>query len=250
MQAVLYVCHGSRVKEANEQARFFTEQAMKLVNAPIQEVCYLELAAPSIAQGFATCITKGATRIAVVPVLLLTAVHAKEDIPNELLYVKRQYPNVTVTYGKPFGVHNSIIDILLERIDVNQAGEGARVLLVGRGSSDTDVKRDMKQIAQLLEEAHPFQSVEICFLAAAEPRFEEAIKTAAATQTQLFVVPYLLFTGLLMKGMEREVQRYGNHVVLCSYLGYHTHLQQILAERANETIRGEAFVSNYSPYGR
>ncbi|MDG4656859.1 sirohydrochlorin chelatase [Ectobacillus antri] len=250
MQAVLYVCHGSRVKEANEQARFFTEQAMKLVDAPIQEVCYLELAAPSIAQGFATCVTKGATRIAVVPVLLLTAVHAKEDIPNELLHVKEQYPNVTVTYGRPFGVHSSIIDILLERIDVNQAGEGARVLLVGRGSSDADVKRDMKQIAQLLKEAHPFQSVEICFLAAAEPRFEEALRTAATMQTQLFVVPYLLFTGLLMKGMEREVRRYGNHVVLCSYLGYHAHLQRILAERVSEAIRGEAFVSDYSAYGR
>jgi sirohydrochlorin ferrochelatase len=247
MQAVLYVCHGSRVKEACEQARFFVAQSMEKVAAPIQEVCFLELASPSIAEGFASCVDKGATSIAVVPVLLLTAAHAKVDIPQELQAVQRQYPHVSITYGQPFGVHEQIIPILLERIGMKNIGEDAMVLLVGRGSSDPDVKRDMKRIAALLQAAHPFQKVDICFLAAAEPNFEEGIQGALLHgHKQVFVVPYLLFTGILMKGMERTVRRFAREeLILCSYLGYHPNLQTVLSERAEEAIRSEVYVSHY-----
>lgn len=252
MQAVLYVCHGSRVKEACEQARFFVTQCMEKVDAPIQEVCFLELAEPSIAEGFAACVEKGATHIAVVPVLLLTAAHAKEDIPQELQAVQREYPHIAVTYGQPFGVHEQIIPILLERIKQERIGEDAMVLLVGRGSSDPDVKRDMRQIADLLQAFYPFQKVDICFLAAVDPNFEEGLaKSLTYGYKQVFVVPYLLFTGILMKGMERTIRRFGREeLILCSYLGYHPNLQNVLAERAAEAIKGEVYVSDYAAYRR
>ncbi|GAA3327727.1 hypothetical protein GCM10020331_068830 [Ectobacillus funiculus] len=95
--------------------------------------------------------------------LLLTAAHAKEDIPNELAEVKQNYPDVTLTYGEPFGVHDEIVSILLERIGKERIAEDAMVLLVGRGSSDPDVKRDMGNIASRLQHTYPFQKVDICF---------------------------------------------------------------------------------------
>ncbi|MFX3625231.1 MAG: sirohydrochlorin chelatase [Ectobacillus sp.] len=250
MQAVLYVCHGSRMKEACEQARFFVNECMKQVDAPIQEVCFLELAAPSIAQGFRACIEKGASRIAVVPVLLLAAAHAKQDIPAELGKLQKQYPHIHVTYGEPFGVHESIIPILLERIEEKRIGDNAMVLLVGRGSSDPDVKRDMQQIADLLQESYPFQTVEVSFLAAAHPTFEEGLHRALSYgYKQIFVVPYLLFTGILMRGMEKTIRKLDRkELILCPYLGYHSNLQRVLAQRADEAIRSDGYVSHFSTH--
>lgn len=247
MQAVLYICHGSRVKEACEQARFFVSQAMADVDVPIQEVCFLELAEPSIEAGFRACVEKGATRIAAVPVLLLTAAHAKEDIPNELAEVKPHYPSVTLTYGKPFGIHDEIVSILLERIGQERISDDAMVLLVGRGSSDPDVKRDMTEIASRLQHTYPFQKVAICFLAAAEPTFEQGLEMALASgHKQVFVVPYLLFTGILMKTMERTIKKLGREeLILCDYLGYHPNLRKVLAARVQEALEGEEYVPTH-----
>ena len=41
MKAVLYICHGSRIREANEQAISFIQQIMKRVDMPIQEISFL-----------------------------------------------------------------------------------------------------------------------------------------------------------------------------------------------------------------
>ncbi|MCP8968671.1 sirohydrochlorin chelatase [Ectobacillus ponti] len=245
MQAVLYICHGSRVKEAGEQARFFAERCMEKVDAPIQEVCFLELTEPSIEEGFRRCVERGATTVAAVPVLLLTAAHAKEDIPQELEKVRLEHPHIPLTYGRPLGVHQDIVSILLERIGPERIGEDAMALLVGRGSSDPDVKRDFRQIADLLQETHPFQRVDVSYLAAAEPTFEQGLAAARETShQQIFVVPYLLFTGLLMKGMERTIRKLADErIILCEYLGYHDKLERVMVERVREAIDSEPVTS-------
>ena len=142
MDAVLYVCHGSRVKKALIRQLLLLKD-VKNLDVPIQEVCFLELAYPTIEQGFEACIEQGATRIAIVPLLLLTAAHAKHDIPEEIHKVYERYPQVEVLYGEPFGVDERIVDILVERINETNVDkhEDSMVLLVGRGSSDPAVKR-------------------------------------------------------------------------------------------------------------
>ncbi|MDQ0176528.1 sirohydrochlorin chelatase [Bacillus chungangensis] len=238
MQAILYIGHGSRMKEAVRQAIEFIEHGKKAISIPIQEICFLELASPSIPEGIKRCAEQGATKIAIVPVLLLTAVHAKIDIPIEIQKAKALYPAIQFEYGKPFGVHSKIIESLLAKIYEKEIKikEDAMVLLVGRGSSDPDVKHNLAQIAQLLQQRYPFKKVSICFLTAAEPSFEEGLQLAIESRhEQVFVVPYLLFTGILMKSIERTVRQLKTgkqHFILCEYLGYHTNLQEVLIERA------------------
>lgn len=89
MQAILYVAHGSRVKAGVEQAKIFLKSVQQEIEIPIQEICFLELATPTIADGIASCINRGATAIAIVPILLLAAQHAKHDIPSEIDKAKK-----------------------------------------------------------------------------------------------------------------------------------------------------------------
>ncbi|MDR7072426.1 sirohydrochlorin chelatase [Fictibacillus barbaricus] len=242
MQALLLICHGSRLKEGSEQAKSFVQQCIESIDTPIKEICFLELAEPSIKEGFETCIKKGATKIAVVPVLLLSANHSKRDIPDELIKLRNQYPAVEITYGRPFGVHESISDLLWEKINnkVSSLKDTSHVLLIGRGSSDPDVKRDLELIAKQLRERYRVPQIQACFLTGSKPRFEDALTKIQEACDQVVIVPYLLFTGLLLKGINKTINEYKGHnekeIMICEALGYHPILRKVLETRINETL--------------
>lgn len=244
MQAVLYVSHGSRVKKGVSQATQFIESCMARVPLDIQEICYLELVDPDIAAGVIRCIERGATEIIVQPVLLLAAGHVKKDIPKEIEKVSKLYPEVTFIFSEPFGSDEKIIDILVERI-IEKGGEpfseDSMVLLVGRGSSDPDISDIFAEISGKLSEKG-MAPVNVAYLAACEPRFHVGLDMAKKTNYEkVFVVPYLMFTGILMKEMQATIETItSDHqtFVLCDSLGAHDNLIQVLTERI-ETCLGQ-----------
>ena len=84
MQAILYIGHGTRLAKGVAQCNTFIEQVKQRTPLSIQETAFLEIVEPSIEEGVKRCIEQGATKIAIIPLLLLTAHHAKLDIPKEL----------------------------------------------------------------------------------------------------------------------------------------------------------------------
>lgn len=242
MQAVLYIGHGSRVKEAAAEAVQFMEKTMELVDVPIQEYCFLELSKPDIFEGVKQCVERGATSIAVVPVLLLTAAHAKQDIPEELAVARKKYPKITFTYGRPLGVHDMIIDVLIEKVmEKEQITEEMDILLVGRGSSDQEQIRDINIIANRLYDRTGVHSVQTCYLAAAHPRFQKKVKEMEEKGAKhVVILPYLLFTGILMREILKTVKQLNlspeQKFTVCEYIGDHNNLCYLLKERVIETI--------------
>jgi sirohydrochlorin ferrochelatase len=250
MEAVLYICHGSRVQEASAQAISFVKKCMKTNGFQgIQEYSFLELSEPSIEEGFQKCVEKGATIIHVIPVLLLTAAHAKKDIPEVLEKLSLEYPHVQIKYGKPIGVHPQMVKIVADKIKstslYKNTNEEVLVILVGRGSSDPDVKRDLCQIAFLIEKQVDRIIVQDCYLTAAQPSFEEALQMAEhSSYRHVLVIPYLLFTGILMKSMEKTINKIKSidkEYVLAPYLGYDPLIAEILKERIDEMIVGNEY---------
>lgn len=241
MEAVLYVAHGTRVQKGIDEAIQFIDTVKQLVPTAIQEICFLELAEPSIIEGVRRCVTQGATHIAVVPILLLTANHAKEDIPAELAHAQQLFPTVSFTVGQPFGIHERLLDSLQQRLAHYKLEPHARIYLIGRGSSDPAPKRDLTEIAALLE-TRISRQVDVCFLYGVGPTFEE---TLAAIQqrndnTPIYIIPYLLFSGLLQHHIEKTIhslQFDTANVTLCAPLGYDENVQHVLAQRTYETLQ-------------
>ncbi|KOS63925.1 sirohydrochlorin chelatase [Lysinibacillus sp. FJAT-14222] len=233
MQAILYIAHGSRVKAGVEQAVTFLKSVQQEIDIPIQEICFLELAAPTIAEGINSCINRGATDIAVMPILLLAAQHAKHDIPSEMDQAKKQHPQVRFTYGEPLGVHELLIDTLQTRIlETRLPTNNANVLLIGRGSSDLAVKRDLAKIAARLRDKYAYEAVDTCFLYGMGPTFEEWLQQEKNRTNQVFIVPYLLFTGILRQSITKRLQDYENKsIILCESLGYDDNVRKVLVER-------------------
>lgn len=88
----------------------------------------MELAAPSIADGFAACVTDGATHVLVVPFFLGPGRHVTRDIPQLAAAAAEGHPGVTYEVRPHLGVHESMVDVILERsgIDIDspvQAGQ-------------------------------------------------------------------------------------------------------------------------------
>ncbi|MDV6377828.1 sirohydrochlorin chelatase [Sporosarcina sp. GW1-11] len=239
MRAILYICHGSRVKKGQQAALAFIEKTMETNAAPIQEACFLELAEPSIAEGVTRCIERGATEIVAIPFLLLRAGHANVDIPSELQEVMNNYPEIPVYYGDPIGVDPRMVDVLIERLHetTEVIPQDSTILLIGRGSSDPATKEDFSKTQRIFQEKTGLQHVSIGFLAACGPFFEDELtRLLEAKPTNLYILPYLLFTGILLKTIERTVKKLETTTAihLCPALGYDPAIHAILNERADE----------------
>ena len=253
MQAILYIGHGSRVQQGNKELLAFVDKAKKRnPHIKIQETCFIELASPTIQTSIDNCIRQGATQIAVVPVQLLCAGHAKQDIPKEIDQAKNRYPDVTFSYGKVMGVDPAMIDVLNARLEmgglatksqppVYEERESVSVLLVGRGSSDPDANSDLTKIARLLWETAPVREVATCYLAATHPTLDEGLEQMVeSAHPRVFVVPYLLFSGVLMRELRQKLDelsaRTDKQFILCPYLGFDDQLVDVLVDRVNALL--------------
>ncbi|MEK4386757.1 sirohydrochlorin chelatase [Solibacillus sp. FSL W7-1464] len=242
MKAILYVGHGTRLHKGVEEAVQFLDKTKSYVDVEIQETAFLELVEPNIVEGIANCVNQGATHISVVPILLLTAQHANEDIPAEIKIAKERFPHVNFTIGRTFGIHSALIETVYERIVEQQVpiNADAEVLLIGRGSSDNAVVKDMAIISEQLKVTYGFREVKSCFLYGAGPSFEQTLVELKTKHTkQVFIVPYLLFSGLLSVGIEKKILSLDfdpSSVILCSHLGYNEKVRNVLLERVQEVI--------------
>lgn len=250
MNAVLFVGHGSRDPEGNEEVRQFVRETAAQMKVPIIETCFLEFVEPTIMQGIDICIGKGATRVAVIPIILFSAGHAKIHIPAAIDEAKERYPHVEFTYGRPVGVHDKILDILISRIrDAGVRTEeelrDTAMLVIGRGSSDPDANSDLFKISRLLWERLRVKWVETAFIGVTAPLIEEGVdKCLKLGAKRVILVPYFLFTGVLINRMEQmitefEVRYAGHDFSMAPYFGFHPLLQQILIDRAREALQDE-----------
>ncbi|UZM98800.1 hypothetical protein OL548_31595 [Lysinibacillus sp. MHQ-1] len=88
--------------------------------------------------------------------------------------LKKLFPHILFSYGEPLGIHERIIDSLQARIlEKQQPKHEASVLLIGRGSSDPAVKRDLAEIAARLRMKYNYQTVDTCFLYGMGPSFDD-----------------------------------------------------------------------------
>lgn len=241
MEAILYICHGSKGREGRKQTVSFIKECISHNKTEIQEYGFLEWASPSIEEAFERCVSRGASNIKVIPLLLLTAAHAKRDIPEVLSKLNKKSPNITVQYGRPIGVHTKMIEIIAERLyeKCDHIPGTSCVLLAGRGSSDPDVKRDLSTIAEMVRQKIEVHSVVDCYLHGAVPSFSKALQKAVESEAEeIYIIPYLLFTGKLLISMKKTIRGIAKNttksIILCDSLGHHPNINWILKERMQE----------------
>jgi len=251
---LLLVGHGSRDTDGRDRLLEFAAVYQALDTSRPVIPCFLELTEPTIQDGVDQCVAQGYTDISVLPILLFAARHNKFDVTNELDRARLRHPQVTFHYGRHFGITPEIIRLWQDRLEeldtpaFNPQGiarEDTVLLFVGRGASDPDANGDVYKLARILWEGSRYHTVEICFIGITHPRLEEGFRRARLYQPKrIIVLPYFLFTGVLVKKIvditqQEQAQHPDITVTYLPEMGSHPRLMQILRAREIETQLGQ-----------
>jgi len=250
------VGHGSRDMQGRQGFLDFAHAYQGLDSSRPVVPCFLELTTPSIQEGVDQCVAQGYTEFSVLPILLFAARHNKFDVTNELDRAKARHPQIRFHYGRHFGITPAILELWHRRLaqldQPSQNGSMSSIprsetvlLVVGRGSSDPDANGDVYKLARLLWEGSGYKTVEICFIGITHPRLEEGFHRARLFQPKrIIVLPYFLFTGVLVKKIfditAQQQEQYPDISMTClPEMGIQPELLSVLREREIETQLGQ-----------
>ncbi|HYE06857.1 MAG TPA: CbiX/SirB N-terminal domain-containing protein [Planctomycetota bacterium] len=121
MPGLLLIDHGSRRAEANEQLSDMAARVRCLRPADPVVIAHLEVAEPTIAQGFAALVAAGAREVVALPYFLSDGRHSREDIPRELAAAAAAHPGVGWRVGAALGPHDLLATLLLLRAGLEPA---------------------------------------------------------------------------------------------------------------------------------
>ncbi|MBE9170493.1 sirohydrochlorin chelatase [Pleurocapsales cyanobacterium LEGE 06147] len=247
---LLMIGHGTRDEQGRQTFLEFAQIYQQLDDSRPVIPCFLELTKPTIQEGVDYCIERGYTEISALPILLFAARHNKFDVTNELDRAKKRHPQLKFYYGRHFGITPNIIDLWRKRLAQldepehnlqNIPRSETVILFVGRGSSDPDANGDVYKLARVLWEGSGYKTVETCFIGITHPRLQEGFERAYLYRPKrIIVLPYFLFTGILVKKIwasaAQQQEEYPDISFTClSEMGIQPQLIQVLRERELET---------------
>ncbi|MEU1413131.1 sirohydrochlorin chelatase [Streptomyces sp. NPDC049097] len=251
--ALLIAGHGTRDEAGAEAFRAFVrELELRRPDLPVAGG-FIELSAPPLGEAVSGLVERGVRRFAAVPLMLVSAGHAKGDIPAALAREKERHPGISYAYGRPLGPHPALLDVLERRLDEALGGTTRRpadrsdvtVLLVGRGSTDPDANAEVHKAARLLWEGRGYAGVETAFVSLAAPDVPSGLdRCAKLGARRIVVLPYFLFTGVLPDRVRRQAEGWADahpetEVRTADVIGPEPELLDLVMERYEEAVQGD-----------
>jgi len=114
--AVLLIAHGSRQPAANDDLHELAGRLTAEGAYPIVEACFLELAEPDIPTGGERCVSRGATRVLMIPYFLSAGVHLRRDLTAARDEMSRRHSDVEFLLGSPLGPHPLLDHLIAIRV--------------------------------------------------------------------------------------------------------------------------------------
>ena len=251
-ETILLVGHGSRAANGNREIEQFAQLWRERQPAWRIEVCFIEFAELLLDAGL-TRAAQAARRVIVVPLILNAAGHAKMEIPAHIAAARLRHPATEFVYARHLGAVEPVLHILerylkramlaLDAPDPKTTG----VILLGRGSSDRVANGEVAKMARWLHEETGHELVDIAFTGITHPRLETVVQRHSRIgMTQVFVLPYYLFTGTLIERIQRQVAHLRQQYPLIrfglgGYFGFEEEIFGLLDERVR-AARGDATV--------
>jgi sirohydrochlorin cobaltochelatase len=120
MRSILLIDHGSVRAEANHMLACMANLVQQMVGGDVLvHFAHMELAKPSIADGFAACVRDGATEVIAFPYMLSPGKHSTRDIPRMVAEAAAPYPTVAYRVTEAFGVSAELGMIIARRAGVD-----------------------------------------------------------------------------------------------------------------------------------
>ena len=114
--ALLLIDHGSTRDDANDLLPRVARMVREMSDFEIVCYAHMELAEPTIQQGFDTCVAAGATEVIVQPYFLGPGRHSVSDIPRMVAEAAAKYAGVSYRLTEPLGLDPKIGELILKRV--------------------------------------------------------------------------------------------------------------------------------------
>jgi sirohydrochlorin cobaltochelatase len=245
--ALLIVGHGSRDPRGAEEFHELVSLVRARAPMPV-EGGFIELSRPPISECVNNLRERGAREVSAVPLMLLAAGHAKDDVPATLAREKLTHPDLDFHYGRALGIRPELLELMDERISAvvpEEEKEGTAVLIVGRGSSDPDANSDLAKMARLYFEGRPYPLVETAFVSLAPPSVTEALERCRRLGARrVAVFSYFLFIGVLEERIREQSRNFAEdnpemEVRYAGYFGPDARVAALVMERYRESFEGD-----------
>jgi len=120
MRSILIIDHGSVKPEANHMLTCVANLLQHMVgDSVLVRHAHMELAEPSIAEGFAECVRAGATDVFAFPYMLSPGKHTTRDIPRLVGEAAKSFPGVTFRVSDAFGVTEQLAAVIAQRAGID-----------------------------------------------------------------------------------------------------------------------------------
>ena len=246
--AILIVGHGTRDPRGAEEFHELVDIVKRRSPGIAVEGGFIELSRPPISQCVDRLEEAGSREVAAVPLMLLAAGHAKDDIPATLVREGMAHPEMSFAYGRALGVRPELLELMDRRVSAvvpeEEKGE-TTVLVVGRGSSDPDANSDVAKISRLFYEGRPYAAVETAYVSMTPPDVTSALDRCRKLGARHVVVfSYFLFTGLLERRIREQSEAFAveNPDIEVRYAGYFgpdPGVADLVLERYHEAVEGD-----------
>lgn len=239
MDSILLLSHGSRDPEGNEEFLSLCALASKRLEVEIQPA-FLEYADPLIPDAIRRAVEKFTRRVLAIPYFLFASGHIKKDIPEIFSQAKKEHPHVDFRISPPLAIHENLF--LLSSLHLKESENGARperLLIVGRGSLDSEANSLMEKIVLEIEGRSGIPS-SCCFIDLAKPLYAEALPEALSEGPKsIIILPFFLFTGVLVKRIRRIAEEMTRRhpktaILVAPHLGAHELMADIVVDRIRE----------------
>lgn len=248
---VMICGHGSRDREACDQfARVVERIRAALPQWPV-EMGYLEFARPVLREGLDRLRDAGVERVLAVPGMLFAAGHVKNDVPSVLNAYAMEH-GLRIDMGRDLGIDPLLLEAARDRITaaVERAGDGVGIaesllVVIGRGTSDSDANGNVAKVARMLWEGIGFAHAEVGYSGVAHPRTDAILERAVRLGYRRIVVfPYFLFTGVLVRRIydatnDAAARFPGVEFVKARYLDDHPNVVQTFVDRITGILDGD-----------
>lgn len=260
-EVILLVAHGTQDlgNEGNREVEALTDLwRTRHSGIPIQ-LCRIGHGPVLLSQGLEQAVAElgdGGGHLLVLPLVLNAAGHVKHDIPQAIAVARARHPGVEFRCGCHLGTTDQLLKALRYRLHQAMVGltmpdpRATGVVLLARGASDIEATGEVAKMAYWIYATTQHELVLPAFTDVSFPRLEQVVQLLDLLGTsQLIVLPYYLFSGRLIKRIERQVERltkqYLNRVIVqADYIGVHEQLLDLLDLRLKQCREGSAL----SPY--
>jgi sirohydrochlorin cobaltochelatase len=246
--ALLVVGHGSRDPRGAREFHDLVGLVRRRNPSLMVEGGFIELSRPPISECVDRLAEEGARHVAAVPLMLLAAGHAKDDIPATLVREKMSHPGMSFQYGRALGIRPELLGLMDERVSAvvsEKEKADTAVVVVGRGSSDPDANSDLAKTARLFYEGRPYPVVESAYVSMTLPDVATALDRCRRLGAKRVVVfSYFLFTGVLEERIRQQAEAFAGaardvDVRYAGYFGPDRRIADLLVERYAEALGGD-----------